>query len=170
MIRTPTFAVVLALLGVFVTGCGSTPDSFTIRRYVVDYGNSWTFPPLDRTVTDPAVVSQIYSKLLSLPRDGGSATKEAAYAADGEGWPEGYLPPERPVFGCPMDFGIRYDLRFFRQGEPGLHAVLALACPSVDLGAGDHRVADESFWAQLAGALGFYTRGHDLFPTPLLRQ
>jgi hypothetical protein len=40
-------------------------------------------------------------------------------------------------------------------------------CRSAHLGPSDVRSTSDSFWARLAGALGLYTRGDDLFPLPL---
>jgi len=48
---------------------------------------------------------------------------------------------------CPLSFGLRYRLTF----ESGPKAT---------------RATTESFWAELAGGLGLYTRGNDLFPLP----
>jgi hypothetical protein len=44
-----------------------------------------------------------------------------------------------------------------------------MGCGTIDLGAGDVRAFDGHFEAELLGALGFYTRGHDLWPTPIPR-
>jgi hypothetical protein len=43
------------------------------------------------------------------------------------------------------------------------------SCHVLDLGAGDLRNFDDRFEAHLPGALGFYTRGNDLWPTPIPR-
>jgi hypothetical protein len=43
------------------------------------------------------------------------------------------------------------------------------SCHVLDLGAGDLRNFDDRFEARLPGALGFYTRGNDLWPTPIPR-
>jgi hypothetical protein len=44
-----------------------------------------------------------------------------------------------------------------------------IGCHFIDLGAGDRRTFDDSFEAELLGALGYCTRGNDLWPTPIPR-
>jgi hypothetical protein len=44
-----------------------------------------------------------------------------------------------------------------------------MGCHLIDLGAGDRRTFDDSFEAELLGAIGMYTRGNDLWPTPIPR-
>jgi hypothetical protein len=136
----------LVFLTAIVFGaCAPTPDAYTIHRFSVDASNE--FPPLDRTVDNPVAAARLYTKALALPRDP--------------------LPGGRF---CNLDLGLRYELTFFSGGTRLLHGILTRGCGGLDLGVGDHRVIDESFWAELAGDLGFYTRGNDLFPTPLPRQ
>lgn len=137
-------AVLLVVSVAAVTACSPTADSFSVRRFGA-YGAE--FPPLERTVTDAAAAAHLYARVRSLPRDPG--------------------PPPDGFVSCPMDLGLRYEITFFARGERLLHGVLTRGCGGLDLGAGDHRIIDDSFWAELAGDLGYYTRGNDLFPTPI---
>ena len=139
MIRVAVFAIAL-----LVTGCGPSVDSFSVHRYAIDIGNQWTFPPLDRTVTDPAVATQLYKDIRALPAD--SATHF-----------------------CAIDFGVRHELSFFAGETRVLHGVMEMGCHTIDLGAGDRRAFDDRIEAELLGALGLYTRGNDLWPTPIPR-
>lgn len=70
---------------------------------------------------------------------------------------------------CAIDFGVRHDLSFFMHGERVLHGVMDLGCGVIDLGAGDVRALDERFVPDLLDAIGLYTRGNDLWPTPIPR-
>ena len=133
-------------IAVVLTSCSPTVDSFAIHRYWTDVGNHWDFSPLDRTVNDPAIASQLYNHVRALRPNADRGT----------------------VF-CAIDFGVRHELSFFRQGTRVLHAVMEMGCGTVDLGAGDVRVLDGQFEAELLDALGLYTRGDDLWPTPLPR-
>ena len=68
---------------------------------------------------------------------------------------------------CPISWGMSYRLVFANRGGPTLVATVeADGCRYAYLGPADRRATTESFWARLAGALGFYTRGNDLFPLP----
>jgi len=134
-----TLAIAVAL-----TGCSPSVDSFTIHRFSVLAGNE--FPPLDRTVKDPVIASYLYEHLRSL----------RPFAENGT------------VF-CALDFGARHELSFYSHGERGLHGVMDMGCHVIDLGAGDRRALDDSFEAELLGAIGLYTRGNDLWPTPVPR-
>jgi hypothetical protein len=130
-------------IAIVLTGCGPSADSFSIHRFGAE--NDKEFPPLDRMVTDPAVASRVYEDIRALRPQ-----------------------PEGNYF-CNLDFGIRYELSFFAQGQRILHGVMQGSCHLIDLGAGDVRAFDDHFEADLLGALGFYTRGNDLWPTPLPR-
>jgi len=134
--------VLAAVVG--ISACAPNVDAFSIRRFGV-YGAE--FPALERTVSDTSAATHLYAKIRSLPRDPG--------------------PGPNVFVSCPLDLGLRYEIAFFSLGHPLMRGVLTRGCGGLDLGAGDHRLLDESFWAELAGDLGYYTRGNDLFPTPL---
>jgi hypothetical protein len=139
-----TRALSLALALVLLSACAPTVDSFSVHRFSASAQNQ--FPPLDRTVTTAAVASRLYEEVRALkPR------------------------PDGTVF-CALDFGVRYELSFFARGERVLHGVMEMGCGVIDLGAGDVRSVDETFQADLLDALGLYTRGNDLWPTPIPRQ
>jgi hypothetical protein len=138
-------AAVLAI-AVVLGGCSPTVDSFSIHRYWTDVGNHWDFPPLDRTVNDPAIASQVYNDVRALRPNA-----------------------ERGTVFCAIDFGVRHELSFFSRGTRVLHAVMEMGCGTVDLGAGDVRAIDGRFEADLLGALGLYTRGNGLWPSPIPR-
>ena len=130
-------------IAVVLTGCSPSVDSFSIHRFSADSDNA--FPPFDRTVTDAAVASRLYQDIRSLrPQPDGN-------------------------YFCGLDFGIRYELSFFARGDRVLHGVMQGSCHLIDLVAGDMRVFDDRFEADLLSALGLYTRGADLWPTPLPR-
>ncbi len=129
-------------IAVLLTGCSPSVDSFSIHRFSsVSYSS---FSPLDRTVTDAAIASHLYEHVRALH----------PYEENGT------------VF-CSLDSGARHELSFYAHGERVLHAVMEMGCHLIDLGAGDRRTLDDSFEAELLGALGFYTRGHDLWPAPI---
>ena len=129
-------------IAVVLTGCSPSIDSFSIHRFSASGDNK--FPPLDRTVTDAATASRLYEEIRALrPQDG-------------------------TVF-CALDFGVRHELSFFAGRERVMHAVMEGSCHLIDLGAGDVRAFDDHFEADLLGALGLYTRGNDLWPTPIPR-
>lgn len=131
----------LAIVAV-LTGCSPSVDSFSIHRFSASENE---FPALDRTVADPAVASRIYEDIRTLrPQPDGN-------------------------YFCGLDFGIRYELSFFAGRERVLHGVMHGSCHLIDLGAGDVRAFDDHFEADLQSALGFYTRGNDLWPTPIPR-
>ena len=139
MIRVAATIAVVVLLA----GCGSSADSFSIRRFSsVAYQ---TFPSLDRTVTDARAASRLYQDIRALRPQ-----------------------PDGTHF-CGIDFGIRYELSFFAGGNGILHGVMHGSCHLLDLGAGDVRAFDDRFEGDLLNALGFYTRGNDLWPTPIPR-
>ena len=129
-------------IAVVLTGCSPRVDSFSIHRFSSVTYNA--FAPLDRTVTDAAIASHLYEHVRALHPYGENGT----------------------VF-CALDGGARHELSFYAHGERVLHAVVQMGCHLVDLGAGDRRTFDDSFEAELLGALGFYTRGNDLWPMPL---
>jgi hypothetical protein len=130
-------------IAVMLTGCSPSVDSFSIRRFSsVPYQ---TFPSLDRTVTDGGAASRLYEDIRAL------------------------RPQPDGTYFCGIDFGIRYELSFFAAGNRILHGVMHESCHLLDLGAGDVRAFDDRFEADLLGALGFYTRGNDLWPTPMPR-
>jgi len=128
-------------IAVVLTGCGPSVDSFSIHRFSASPENE--FPPLDRTVMDGAVASRIYEDI------------------------RGLRPQPAGNYFCGLDFGIRYELSFFAGRERIMHGVVHGSCHLIDLGAGDVRVFDDHFEADLLGALGLYTRGNDLWPTPI---
>jgi hypothetical protein len=135
-------AAVLAIV-VVLTGCTPSVDSFRVRRFSAATQND--FPALDRTITDVAVASRLYEDVRALrPQPDGS-------------------------YFCGLDFGIRYELSFFAGSNRVLHGVMHGSCHLIDLGAGDVRAFDDHFEADLLGALGLYTRGDDLWPTPVPR-
>jgi hypothetical protein len=131
-------------LAVLLTGCTPTVDAFSIHRFSASTENE--FAPLDRTVTDAGVASRLYAEVRALRPQATEGT----------------------VF-CGLDFGIRYELSFFAGGNRTLHGVMHGSCHLLDLGAGDVRAFDDKFEADLLGALGFYTRGNDLWPSPVPR-
>jgi len=135
----------LAAALLLLPACAPTADSFSIHRFSASTESR--FPPLDRTVTDAAVASRLYVQVRALRPQA-----------------------ERGTVFCALDFGVRHELSFFMRGERVLHGVMQLGCSVIDLGAGDVRAIDERFEAELLGALGLYTRGHDLWPTPIPRQ
>jgi hypothetical protein len=129
-------------IAVVLIGCSPSADSFSIHRFSVLAGNE--FPPLDRTVDDAAVASHLYEHLRALrPIE------------------------EHGTVLCALDSGARHELSFYAQGARVLHGVMEMGCHFIDLGAGDRRAFDDSFEAELLGALGLYTRGHDLWPAPV---
>ena len=137
---------VAAALGIAVvlTGCNLSVDSFSIHRYAIEIGSHWEFPPLDRTVNDPAIAAQLYHDIRALL-------------------------PDTATHGCAIDFGVRHELSFFASGTRVMHAVMDMGCHTIDLGAGDRRASDDHIETELLGALGLYTRGSGLWPTPIPR-
>ena len=133
-------ALAIALV---LTGCSPSIDSFSIHRFSASTENE--FPPLDRTLTEAGVASRLYEDIRALRPQ-----------------PEG-------AYFCGLDFGIRYELSFFELGNRILHGVVHGSCHLIDLGAGDLRAFDDRFEADLLGALGLYTRGNGLWPTPIPR-
>jgi hypothetical protein len=134
-----TFAIAVVL-----TGCSPSVDSFSIHRFSsVPYN---TFSPLDRTVTDAAIASHLYEHVRALH----------PYEENGT------------VF-CALDSGARHELSVYSHGRRVLDAVMEMGCHLVDLGAGDRRTFDDTFEAELLGAIGLYTRGKGLWPTPIPR-
>jgi hypothetical protein len=129
-------------IAIVLTGCSPSVDSFSIHRFSILAGNE--FPPLDRTVNDAAVASLLYEHLRAL----------RPFEENGT------------VF-CALDSGARHELSFYAHGARVLHGVMDMGCHLIDLGGGDRRAFDDSFEAELLGALGLYTRGHDLWPTPI---
>jgi hypothetical protein len=130
-------------IAVVLTGCSPSVDSFSIRRF--SSVPHQAFPSLDRTVTDAGAASRLYEDIRAL------------------------RPQPDGTYFCGIDFGIRYELSFFAGGNRILHGVMHGSCHLLDLGAGDVRAFDDRFEADLLGALGFYTRGNDLWPTPIPR-
>jgi hypothetical protein len=130
-------------IAVVLTGCSPSVDSFSIRRF--SSVPHQTFPSLDRTVTDAGAASRLYEDIRAL------------------------RPQPDGTYFCGIDFGIRYELSFFAGGNRILHGVMHGSCHLLDLGAGDLRAFDGRFEADLLGALGFYTRGNDLWPTQIPR-
>ena len=134
--------LVLAMLLINCTP--SQPDTLRVERVLVDQAIG-RFEPFDQTITDAAGVKQIHDTLLALPA-----------APSGQNEPF-----------CPIAWGLRYRPTFARAAAPlGVVVIEADGCRYAYLGATDRRATTESFWAQLAGGLGFYTRGNDLFPMP----
>jgi hypothetical protein len=133
---------ILALL--IATACTQAPDTLRIERVLEDAAVG-RFDPLDRTVTDAATVRDIHDALVALP------------AA-----PRGGNEPF-----CPISWGLGYRLTFAHTGTTTRVAVLeADGCRYAHLSPTDRRTTTESLWAALAGALGYYTRGNELFPLP----
>ena len=140
-----TRAAGLLAIALTVSGCAPVVDSFSIHRFSVVGVNE--FPPLDRTVTDAVAAAHLYQRIRGMP----------ARAAGGT------------VF-CALDSGVRHELSFFDHGVRVLHGVMDMGCRAIDLGAGDVRAFDDSFEAELLGALGLYTRGNGLWPSPMPRR
>jgi len=132
------------VIGLVLVGCTPSVDSFSIHRFWTDVGNHWEFPPLDRTVRNPAIASRLYEEIRAL------------------------RPPTGTRF-CAIDFGVRHELSFFSGSTRVLHGIMEMGCGTIDLGAGDVRTLDDRIESELLGALGLYTRGHDLWPTPVPR-
>ncbi len=130
-------------IAVALTGCSPSVDSFSIHRFSASAGNE--FPPLDRTVTEAGVALRLYEDI------------------------RGLRPQPAGTYFCGIDFGIRYELSFFAGSTRVLHGAMHGSCHLLDLGAGDVRAFDDHFEADLLGALGLYTRGNGLWPTPLPR-
>jgi hypothetical protein len=136
--------IVLVAIGLVLSVCVPTAESVSIHRFSAVAETR--FPPLDRTINDPAIACHLYEHLRSL----------RPFEENGT------------VF-CAFDFGARHELSFYARGERVLHGVLEMGCRFIDLGAGDRRSLDDSFEAELLGAVGLYTRGNDLWPTPIPR-
>lgn len=136
------------VLAALLIGCAPTqPDTLRVERVLTDQAIG-RFEPFDRTITDAAAVKQIRDTLRALPA-----------APSGE---------DQPF--CPIAWGLRYRLTFSRAAAPPDVAMIeADGCRYAHLGVTDRRATTESFWAQLAGGLGFATRGNDLFPVPKYR-
>ncbi len=130
-------------IAVLLAGCSPSVDSFSIHRFSAEADKE--FEPLDRTVTNTGVASRLYEDVRALRPQ-----------------PEG-------TYFCGLDFGIRYELSFFAGRDRILHGVMQGSCHLIDLGAGDVRAFDDHFEADLLSALGYYTRGNDLWPTPIPR-
>jgi hypothetical protein len=129
-------------IAVVLMGCSPSVDSFSVHRFSVVPENQ--FPPLDRTVNDAAVASHLYGHVRLLrPFE------------------------ENGIVFCALDSGARHELSFYARGERVLHGVMEMGCHFIDLGAGDRRTLDDSFEAELLGAIGLYTRGNDLWPAPI---
>jgi hypothetical protein len=135
--------VVLAFLAVaLAVACEAQPQSLRVQRFT-DASAVSRFEPLDRTITDPAVVHELY---------------DAVWA----------LRPKPPGdYFCPISFGLRYRLTFAAGPKATREVILeGDGCRVAHLDASTERATTESFWAELAGALGLSTRGNDLFPLP----
>lgn len=135
-------AVVLSIV-ISLIACAPAPRVLHVHRYT-EASSVSRFAPLDRTLTDPVAVDQLYSTVLALPQK----------------QPGDYF--------CPISFGLRYRLTF-DAGPKATRVVIVEGdgCRLAHLSGGTERVTTESFWAQLAGALGFSTRGNEIFPLPL---
>jgi hypothetical protein len=136
---------VLALILIVGTlsACAPPPTSLRVERFAADPTASH-FETLDRTITDPAAVRELSHMLRTLP---------AAFAGDRF---------------CGIGGGLRYRLTFAGTPKTSFVAIIeGDGCREAHLGSFDRRSTTESFWATLAGALGLYTRGNDLFPLPL---
>lgn len=123
--------------------CAPPLTSLRVERFAAD-PTANHFEPLDRTITDPAAVRELAQTVRTLP---------AAFG--GERF-------------CGIGGGLRYRLTFAGTPKTSFVAIVeGDGCREAHLGLFDRRSTTESFWATLAGALGFYTRGNDLFPLPL---
>ena len=135
---------VLVLLLVASVSCSPAPDTLRVERVLVGTAIG-RFDPFDRTVTDGAAIARVHETV------------------------RGFMPaPSGPgeAF-CPIAWGLSYRLTFASHGRTTDSLVVdADGCRYAHLSPDDRRWTTESFWAQLAGALGFYTRGSDLFPMP----
>ena len=135
----------LLLVALAFTACSAPPDSLRVERLLRGTAVG-QFEPFDRTISDATAVADLEAVVRSLP--------VAPYVPGAETF-------------CPISWGMSYRLAFANSGGPTLVAnVEADGCRYAYLGPADRRATTESFWARLAGALGFYTRGNDLFPLP----
>ncbi len=136
-------AVWLCVAALAIAACGPvgpSVDSVRIVRESVLAGN--VFPAFDRTIEGSDAAS-LRRELLALP-------------------------PKTVDKFCPDDSGMRYALSF--RGVVAATAVLeAGGCRYAQLSPTDIRETNEYFWTHLAGALGFYTRAYDFFPTAMPR-
>ena len=122
--------------------CVPAPTTLRVERFTADPAETDRFDSFDRTIVDGAVVAEIKDALFALP-----LAREDSF--------------------CPISWGLRYRLTFAGSlGTVTSAVVEADGCRWAQLGPSDVRQTDESFWAKLAAALGFYTRGNDLFPLP----
>ena len=138
--RQRTLLLVLAIVA--LSACAIPPASLLVARFA-EYPDQSHFVPLDRTITDPAKVAQLEDLVRSLPP----------------------VPPGE--FHCGIGGGLRYRLTFRSTPKTSLVATIeGDGCRLAHLGPFDRRQTTETFWATLAGALGFYTRGNDLFQLP----
>ena len=138
--RRAIFAAI-ALATSVALACGPSPAVLRVERFT-EHGAS-RFDPLDLTISDVAVVHGLYDATLSL-----------AHTPMGERF-------------CPISWGLRYRLTFTATPKNVTTIVLeGDGCREAHLGPFDRRETNESYWAMLAGALGFSTRGNDLFPLP----
>lgn len=134
---------VLVLLLVFIassSSCVGEPTSLRVLRFS-DMAGTNDFAPFDQTITDEVAVRHL-SDLLDA------------------------LPVGRTDVFCPVSFGLRYALTFKGSGRARSIRVEGDGCRLAYLTDSDVRATTDSFWAELAGALGLYTRGSDLFPLP----
>ena|SRR5438445_10785540 len=136
------FALVLVSA---LVACDRAPTALHVQRVLVHTAVG-QFEPLDRTITDVSVVADLDAVVRALP-------------------PAPYTPGAETF--CPISWGLRYQLTFTHSSDPTLIATVeADGCRYAYLGPTDRRATTESFWAGLAAALGYYTRGNDLFPLP----
>jgi hypothetical protein len=135
-------ALLLTFAIAALSACAAPATSLRVERFAEDPAESH-FVPLNRTIADAATVARLEELVRSLP------------------------PAPTMGFGCGIGGGLRYRLTFRGTPKTSLTAIVAGdGCRVTHLGPFDRRATTETFWAELAGALGFYTRGNDLFPLP----
>ena len=129
----------IVALAALVVACVPAQQTLRVSRFTVMAGIN-DFDAFDRTIADETSVREL------------SAAIDA-------------LPPARANTFCPIAFGLRYSLDF-KGATTRTVVVEGDGCRLAHLSPTDVRATNEAFWAQLAGALGLYTRGNDLFPLP----
>lgn len=124
----------------------TTPEVLVVdgsTRVNINYGN---LMPMHETISDPVKVENAYNAILHLPHIAkdieGTVTESTSVL---------------PGF-CNIAFGERYDLHFYKNKWPLLHAVWHPdGCPFVFLKRGDVRDAwDKNFTSLMTRSLGLY--------------
>ena len=135
-------AFLLLFVAAALAACIPAPTTLRVERFLELPADATQFEPFDRAIGDAQLVSELKDDLFNLP-----VAREDVF--------------------CPIAWGLRYRLTFGGPAGTTTTAVLeGDGCRFAHLGPTDVRATNEAFWAKLAGALGFYTRGNDLFPLP----